>query len=93
MTPKFIVDQIARLSDEYFKYSIEMGEIAERSGVAWLETRKTCPTNAETDKVWSGTADGRREAYLKWYLRGLEKKRGALILQLRMMEGEAKSQW
>jgi hypothetical protein len=84
LTPRQLIEQINTLSDEYFKLAQEMAGIAERSGTAWLELRKQCKTNAETDQQWQATADGRRENYLKWYLRGLEKKRGALVLEHQM---------
>lgn len=75
-----LIEQINKISDEYFALSQEMATIAERKGYAWLDLRKNCKTNAECDQYWQATADGRRENYLKWYLKGLEKKRGALIL-------------
>jgi hypothetical protein len=90
LTPSQLVAQINTLSDEYFKLAQEMADIAERKGTAWLEIKQSHHnnnkpfTNAETDKVWEASADGRRENYLKWYLRGLEKKRGALVLEHQM---------
>ena len=44
-------------------------------------------TNAEVDKIWDSSADGRRENYLKWYIRGLSAKRSTLILQLKADTG------
>lgn len=81
MTSINLIKEINVISDELYKVCQEMGEIAERSGVGWLELRKTCKTNAEADQLWATTADGRRENYLKWYIKGLEKKRGALVLE------------
>lgn len=87
LTPRQLSEQINKVSDEYFKLSQELAGIAERKGTAWLQLRKECATNAETDQKWDATADGRREAYLKIYLKGLEKKRGALVLEFRANSG------
>ena len=87
LTPRQLQDAINTISDEYFEACQEMANIAERSGVAWMEVRKTCKTNAEADQIWHTTADGRREQYLKWYIKGLEKKRNALTLEHRMAQG------
>lgn len=82
-----LIEQISVLSDEYYNLCEEMGQICERSGFAWLEMRKECATNAECDAKWAATADGKRENYLRWYIKGLQAKRGALILQLRAEQG------
>jgi hypothetical protein len=67
---------------------VGLAEIAERKGTAWLEIKQQRErTNAETDKLWEATADGRREAYLKIYLKGLQAKRGALILEWKSNNG------
>lgn len=86
LTPRQLQDSINQISDEYFAACQEMADIAERSGEAWLELRAKHKTNAETDQVWRTTADGKREAYLKWYIKGMEKKRGALMLEHRMAQ-------
>ncbi len=75
-----LIEQINEVSDEYFAMSQELAAIAERKGTEWLRLRKECKTNAETDQRWNALSDGRREAYLKIYLKGLQAKRGALIL-------------
>lgn len=87
LTPKSLIESINAISDEYFELCTEMANIAERSGVAWLEIRQTCKTNAEADQAWRTTPDGRREQYLKWYLKGLEKKRAALVMEYKSNQG------
>lgn len=87
LTPSKLLEEINKVSDEFYELSQEMGDIAERKGVAWLEIRKGCKTNAEADQTWDASADGRRENYLKWYLRGLQAKRGALILEHKANSG------
>lgn len=80
--------QIYELSDFYYKASLEAGEIAERSGTAWLELRKDCKTDKECDRKWDTTADGKRDNYLRFYLKGCEKKISAMRLQLRILTGQ-----
>ena len=80
--------EIYTLSDEYYKCSTEMGEIAGRSGTAWLELRASCKTDKECDRKWDTTADGKREAYLKFYLKGLEKKISSLRMAIRILTGQ-----
>lgn len=79
--------QISALSDDYYKASLEAGEISMREGTAWLELRAICKTDAETRHKWSVTADGKRMNYLKFYLKGLERKISALKMELRIMTG------
>lgn len=87
ITPALLTEQINKVSDEYFELSQELASIAERKGTAWLDMRKSCKTNAETEQLWAASPDGRRESYLKIYLKGLEKKRGALILEWKSNNG------
>ncbi len=75
-----LIQKINEVSDEFYEMSQELAGIAERKGTAWLELRRSCKTNAETDQIWAATPDGRRESYLKVYLKGLQARRGALIL-------------
>lgn len=88
MTPLELSKQISELSESYYQASMQMGYIAERSGYGWMEVRKDCKTDAEAHKKWAMTADGKREAYLKWYLKGVEKKISALKMELRMLTGQ-----
>ncbi len=87
VTEKALIASISEISEDYFKLSQELAEIAERKAMEWLKLRQDAKTNAEADKVWDATADGRREAYLKIYLKGLEKLRGARMLEYRANSG------
>lgn len=78
---------ISRLSDDYYKAALEMGTISERSGFGWMELRRECKTDSETHKKWAATADGKREAYLRWYLKAVEKKVSAMKMELRILTG------
>lgn len=87
LTPRQLIEQINAVSDEYYKLCQEAAEISERKGTAWLELRRECKTNAEADQLWAASADGRRESYLKIYLRGLQAKRGSLVLEYKYNQG------
>lgn len=87
ITPAQLQESINTLSEEYFKLSQELADIAYRKGIEWLKIRATTKTNSEADQTWDATADGRREAYLKIYLKGLEKLRGARILEWKSNNG------
>lgn len=82
-----LIEEINKISDEGYKVSQELADIAERKGTAWLALRKECKTNAECDARWAATADGRRESYIKVYFKGLQMKRGALILEWKSNNG------
>ena len=84
MTPQILQQKINEISDEYFEVCQEMASISERHGAGWLEHRATCKTDNEAKMRWEATADGKREGYLKWYIKGLSAKRSALILEHRM---------
>lgn len=87
LTPVALQEQINSISEDYFKLSTELAEIAERKGTEWLKIRSGTKTNAEADQEWDSKPDGRREAYLKIYLKGLEKLRGARILEWKSNNG------
>jgi hypothetical protein len=82
-----LIELINKVSDEFYAMSQELAAIAERKGTEWLRLRRGCKTNAEADQTWNATADGRREAYLKVYFKGLQAKRGALILEYKANAG------
>lgn len=87
ITEKALVADINTLSEEYYSLSQELALIAERKGTEWLTLRRECSSNAEATYTWDATPDGKREAYLKIYLRGLEKLRGARILEYKSNSG------
>lgn len=64
-----------------------MAEIAGEKGTVWLGMRKDCGTNAECDQRWAASEKGQRENYLKWYIKGLQAKRGAILQETRANSG------
>lgn len=87
ITPRLLQEKINTISDDIFEACQEMATIEERSGTAWLELRATCSTNAETEQKWKTTADGKRQGYLKWWIKGLQARRGAYILEYKANSG------
>jgi hypothetical protein len=89
LSPRDLQDSLNKVSDELYERSQEAAEIAGRTGVAWLAIRKTCETNAEADQLFAATPDGSRMAYLKYYIRGLQAKRGALLQEVKANSGNS----
>jgi hypothetical protein len=87
LTPEQLQGAINAISEDLYESCQEMAQIAERKGVAWLELRAACKTNGEADKLWDASPDGRRENHLKWAIKGLQAKRGALILEHKSNSG------
>lgn len=88
-TPAQLQEQLTVISDKLYEVSQEAATIAGRSGTAWLELRKTCKTNAEADHIFAATPDGSRMAYLKYYIRGLQAKRGAIKMEIQSNSGSS----
>lgn len=75
-----LIEKINEISDEYYELSQELAGISERKGTAMLDLLAEHKKRNIAETYWDATADGKREAYLKMYLRGLGAKRAALIL-------------
>ena len=80
-TPAQLQEKINLVSDEFYAKSQELADIAERKGTVMLDLIKEHKTRAAAEIYWDATPDGRRESYLKIYLRGLQAKRGAMVLE------------
>lgn len=89
LSPKALQEQLNAVSQELFERSQEAAEIAAHTGVAWLELRKQCKTNAEADHLFAASKDGSRMAYLKYYIKGLQAKRGALLQEVKANAGNS----
>lgn len=87
VTPRQLQDSLNAISEDLFAACQEMATIAEAKGTAWLELRKNCKTNAEADQTWDASEKGRRENYLKWWIKGLQAKRGAILQETRANSG------
>ena len=88
LTPRQLQDSLNAISDELYTLTQEAAAIAGRTGTAWLEIRKGCKTNAEADQLFAATPDGRRMASLKWLVKGMQAKRGAIKMELEANAGK-----
>jgi hypothetical protein len=75
-----------RLAEEYRLYATELGKLKRSHGVRWLEMRKECNTDKETDMRFSATEEGQRETQLTYLLKGLEKEMSAIKAHLRVLD-------
>lgn len=83
LSPRELQDQLSAISDESFELHQELASIAERSASAKFILMETCKNGKEVDMRYANTEDGRRESYLKVYLKGLSHKRTALIMEMK----------
>ena len=89
LTPRQLQDKLNSISDESYKLHQELAEIAARSADAKFELMKICKSGKEVDMRYAATEDGKREAYLKVYLKGLGHKRTALIMESKANSGNS----
>ncbi len=87
MTPRALQEKLNAISDESYRLHQEMATIVERSAEAKLELMKTCGSGKEVDMRYAATADGRRESYLRVYLRGLSHLRTSIIQEVKANSG------
>lgn len=92
LTPKQLEEEIGKISDESYQKHMELAEIVQRSASAKMDLMRLTSGNKqisgkEVDMRYAATEDGKREAYLKIYLKGLSHKRTALILEHKANSG------
>lgn len=87
LTPAQLQEQLNKISDESYELHQELAGIVERSADAKLELMRTCKSGKKVDMRYSATPDGKREAYLKIYLKGLSHKRTAIIQEVKSNSG------
>lgn len=81
------------LSGEYAFVASELEKILRRKPKAWEEIRKTVQSDARADRSWDGTEDGNGEIIYRLRLKAIEKLMSSISSRLRIMEGEARSQF
>ncbi len=86
-TPRQIQESLNEISEESYALHQELAGIAERSADAKFALMATCKNGKEVDMTYAATPDGKREAYLKVYLKGLSHKRTALIEESKANRG------
>ena len=86
-TPRALQESLNTISEESFVLHQELASIAERAPEAKFALMATCKNGKEVDMRYDATPDGKREAYLKIYLKGLGHKRTAIINELKENRG------
>lgn len=87
LTPAQLQEQLNEISDESFSKHQELALLAERSADAKFELMKTSKNGKEVDMKYNASESGKRETYLKIYLKGLSHKRTAIIQELKANQG------
>ena len=93
MTPRQLSEEQLKLSAEYQTLSNELGVIASKKDTVWLGIRKTSDSDKEADRMWGASPHGQRETYLRYYLKGLEKRLSSIKAHLRVLDVEAHNQF
>jgi len=88
-TPRELQESLTTISEESFAKHQELATLVERSADAKLELMKTCGSGKEVELKYAGTEDGKREAYLRIYLRGLSHKRTSIISEIKTNAGNS----
>lgn len=87
LTPRALQETLNAISEESFSLHMELAEISTRSADAKFELMKDGSNGKKVDMLYAATADGKRENYLKIYLKGLSHKRTALIEECKANRG------
>ncbi len=93
MTPRQLSEEQLNLSAEYQKLSDELGTLTSKKDIAWLGMRAKAKSDKEADRLWGASQDGQRETYLRYYLKGLEKRMSSIRSHLRILDVEAHNQF
>jgi len=86
-TPRALQEKLTAISEESFEKHMELAGLVEKAADAKLELMKTCKNGKEVDMRYDATENGKRENYLKIYLKGLGHKRTALIYESKANSG------
>jgi len=89
LTPAQLQEELNKISDESYEKHQELAELSMRGADAKLELMKECKNGKEVDMRYAATEDGKREAYLKIYLKGLSHKRTALLEENKANRGSS----
>lgn len=83
LLPAQLQEVLNAISEESFEKHMELASLVERGAEAKLELMRTCKNGKEVDMKYAATPDGKRESYLKIYLKGLGHKRTSIIQEIR----------
>lgn len=89
VTPRELQEQLTAISEESYQLHQELATIVERAPEVKFKLMAESKNGKEVDMKYDATLDGRREAYLKIYLKGLSHKRTALIMETKANSGHS----
>ncbi len=89
VTPRQLQDQLTAISEESYQLHQELAEISCRSADAKFELMKDGSNGKRVDMLYAASVDGKRENYLKIYLKGLSHKRTSIIQELKANAGHS----
>ena len=89
LTPRQLQEQLNKISDESYEKHQELAELSMQAADTKLELMKTCTSGKEVDMRYAATVAGKRENFLKIYLKGLSHKRTAIIQETKANSGNS----
>jgi uncharacterized protein YxeA len=89
LTPSQLQEQLTAISEESYEKHQELADIVMRSADIKMQLMKESKSNAEVMMKYAATEDGKREAYLKIYLKGLGHKRTSIIQEVKANSGSS----
>ena len=89
LTPRQLQEELNKISDESYELHQELAELSMLAAEAKLELMKTCKNGKEVDMKYAATESGKRENFLKIYLKGLSHKRTAIIQETKANSGNS----
>lgn len=86
-TPRQLQEQLTAISDESYQLHQELAELSSKSADAKFELMRDGSNGKRVDMLYAATEAGKRENYLKIYLKGLSHKRTSIIQELKANSG------
>ena len=90
-TPHTLAEKRMEITGLYSRDSEKLEEILTQKPKVWMEMRKKCETNTETDRAWEASEMGIEEMKLRLRLRRYEKQLSALRSMLDVKSQEARN--
>lgn len=89
VTPRQLQEQLTAISEESFALHQELAELSSKSADAKFDLMKDGSNGKRVDMLYAATETGKRENYLKIYLKGLSHKRTSIIQELKANSGHS----
>lgn len=92
-TPQILAEYRSRLAAEYSFVAEQLEKILVRKPLVWDELRGKVTSDAQADRAWERTEDGRNEIGYRLRLKSFERLSSALKSRIEVMQGEARGQF